>query len=306
MGIVDDNGNVIFAPASGYITVTDSASGVYASIEVVDADDTTEPEIQVPEIEDNDEDVIEDTPVEDVTKPEIDTEEQTPDVEEIIPAIAKINAPKTMSYAEPITITLEGISAHDLIYGNEDFLYVEIITETEVEITLVGIVNENGVVEFIPASGYITVTDSVSGVYASIEIVNVPEFTTPEEQMPEIENNDEVIEDKPVEEITKPEDEPDVQEPEIEVVPTVVKINAPATIKYAEPITITLEGVKAEDLRFGNEDFLYVEIISETEVEVTLIGIVNDAGEVELVPAAGYITVTDAVSGVHVVIEIAE
>ena len=133
---------------------------------------------------------------------------------------------------------------------------------------------------------------------------DAPETNAPEtEQKPNVEDkNDNTPEDKPVQNVTKPED----NTPEDTFTPVIVKINAPATIKYAEPITITLEGVKAENLRFGNEDFLYVEIISETEVEVTLIGIVNDAGEVELVPAAGYITVTDAETGANTTIEIVE
>jgi len=83
----------------------------------------------------------------------------------------KINAPDTMSYGKPITIDLEGISADNLKYGGEDFVSIVKVSDTQVVLTLVGIVNDEGQVEIVPASGYITITDSVSGTNASIRVV---------------------------------------------------------------------------------------------------------------------------------------
>ncbi len=134
-----------------------------------------------------------------------------------------------------------------------------------------------------------------------------PEVTTPEETTPEVtvpEEEQPELKEEPEETETKT--EPTEPEETVPVQPIVVKINAPETMVYGEPITLTLEGIKATDLKFGNEDFIAIDIISDTEVQITLVGIVNDAGEVEFVPAAGYITVTDSVSGVNVSIEIIE
>ena len=132
-----------------------------------------------------------------------------------------------------------------------------------------------------------------------------------ETKTPDDEVKDPVVEDKkdetetkePVGEVEKPEDT-QTETPNTDFTPVVIKIDAPKVMRYAEPITIKLEGINANNLRFGNEDFLSIVIISDSEVEVTLIGIVNDAGEVEFVPGSGYITVTDSVSGVHTTIEI--
>ncbi len=138
-----------------------------------------------------------------------------------------------------------------------------------------------------------------------------PETEGSEPTVPDTEVKNPVVEDEkednttknPVEEVEKPE-ETQPTTPETEFTPVVIKIDAPKTMSYAEPITIKLEGIKAQDLKFGNEDFLSIVIISDSEVEVTLVGIVNDAGEVEFTPGSGYITVTDSVSGVHTTIEI--
>ncbi len=132
----------------------------------------------------------------------------------------------------------------------------------------------------------------------------VPETEAPETEAPE---TDAPVVDAPVIKDETPKEETPKDEPTNEgFVPVVVKINAPETMRYAEPIILTLEGVKAENLRFGNEDFLAIAILSDTEVEITLVGIVNDAGDVEFVPAAGYITVTDSETGANVTIEIVE
>ena len=190
-------------------------------------------------------------------------------------------------------ITLEGIKARNLKFSNEDFLSIVIISDSEVEVTLIGIVNDAGEVEFIPGSGYITVTDSVSGVNAYIEIAESDEIIFNE---PEIKDEeDEPVIDTPVEEVEKPE----IEE---EVTPIEVKINAPETMVYAEPVVITLDGIKAQDLKFSDEEYFSIVIISENEVEITLVGIVNDAGEVEFAPDASCIVITDSVSGIHTTI----
>ncbi len=277
--------------------------------------ETETPETEVPETETPETEVPEtETPETEVPKTEI------PEIE--VPVIVEINAPETMSFGECITITLEGCKADDIRFSNEDYLSIVIVNDNEIDVTLLGYVTDAGEIEFAPASGYITVTDSVSGESVTIEIVDLPEI----EVQPEVEDVpvEVVPEEDPVEDIVKPEipeedieiEVPETEEPEIsedepeeqpeEVEPVVVRINAPEVMYYAEPIIITLEGINANDLKFGNEDFLAIVILSDTEVEITLVGIVNDAGEVEFVPAAGYITVTDSVSGVHVVIEIVE
>ena len=283
--------------------------------------ETETPETEVPETETPETEVPEtETPETEV--PETETPEtEVPEIKPVVPTDVKINAPETMSFGECFTITLEGCKADDIRFSNEDYLSIVIINDNEIDVTLLGYVTDAGEIEFAPASGYITVTDSVSGESVTIDIVALPEI----EDEPEIETPEtEVPEEDPVEDIVKPvvpeveleETVPETEEPEIpedepveqpeEVEPVVVKINAPEVMYYAEPIILTLEGINANDLKFGNEDFLAIAILSDTEVEVTLVGIVNDAGEVEFVPAAGYITVTDAVSGVHVVIEIVE
>ena len=291
--------------------------------------ETTTPDTENvdPEINDEEDGEVEEKPVEDIVKPETPEievpetetpetevpETETPETETkpIVPTVVKINAPKTMSFGECFTITLEGCKADDIKFSNEDYLSIVIVNDNEIDVTLLGYVTDAGEIEFAPASGYITVTDSVSGESVTIDIVALPEI----EDVPEIEDKpvEEVPEEKPVEDIVKPETPvedpeetvPETEEPEI-VEPVVVRINAPEVMYYAEPIVITLEGINANDLKFGNEDFLAIAILSDTEVEITLVGIVNDAGDVEFVPAAGYITITDSVSGVHVVIEIVE
>lgn len=86
-----------------------------------------------------------------------------------------------------------------------------------------------------------------------------------------------------------------------------VKINAPGTLSYGKPVTVTLEGCKVDDLVFGNSDFIAISKVSDTEVSIILVGIVNETtGQVEIVPASGYITITDSVSGENVTINIVE
>ncbi len=297
VGAVLEDGTVERIPFSKSLTISDNVSGVNVTIDIVDENDTTEPEIQEPEIKDEEEEKPEDI-VEDIEKPEEETEPTVPETkpeEEVIPApiAPKINAPETIVYAEPIIITLEGIKAENLKFSNEDFLSIVIISDSEVEVTLIGIVNDAGEVEFIPGSGYITVTDSVSGVNAYIEIAEADEIIFNE---PEIKDEeDEPVIDTPVVEVEKPE----IEE---EVTPVEVRIYAPETMVYAEPVIINLDGIKAEDLKFSDEEFFSIVIISDTEVEITLVGIVNDAGEVEFAPEAGYVTITDSVSGIHTTI----
>lgn len=85
-----------------------------------------------------------------------------------------------------------------------------------------------------------------------------------------------------------------------------IKITCPDTMKYGVPVTITVEGIDVDNLVYGNEDFISIVKVSDTQVVLTLVGIVNDAGQVEIVPAAGYITVTDSVSGTNFSIRIVE
>ncbi len=88
---------------------------------------------------------------------------------------------------------------------------------------------------------------------------------------------------------------------------TTVKITAPETLSYGKPVTVKLEGCKVDDLVFGNSDFIAISKISDTEVSIILVGIVNETtGQVEIVPASGYITITDSVSGTNVTINIVE
>ena len=112
----------------------------------------------------------------------------------------------------------------------------------------------------------------------------------------------------PVEDETqKPNDE--TQKPGDDTTPpvTTVKITAPETLSYGKPITVKLEGCKVDDLVFGNSDFIAISKISDTEVSIILVGIVNETtGQVEIVPASGYITITDSVSGTNVTINIVE
>ncbi len=89
--------------------------------------------------------------------------------------------------------------------------------------------------------------------------------------------------------------------------PVTVKIDAPDTLSYGKPITVKLEGCTVDDLVFGNEDFVAISKVSDTEVSIILVGIVNETtGQVEIVPASGYITITDSVSGTNVTINIVE
>ncbi len=111
--------------------------------------------------------------------------------------------------------------------------------------------------------------------------------------------------EKPGDETEKPGDETpgDTTTPPA----TTVKIDAPDTLSYGKPITVKLEGCKVDDLVFGNEDFIAISKISDTEVSIILVGIVNETtGQVEIVPASGYVTITDSVSGTNVSINIVE
>jgi hypothetical protein len=111
----------------------------------------------------------------------------------------------------------------------------------------------------------------------------------------------------PNDETQNPNDE--TQKPGDDTTPpvTTVKITAPETLSYGKPITVKLEGCKVDDLVFGNSDFIAISKISDTEVSIILVGIVNETtGQVEIVPASGYITITDSVSGTNVTINIVE
>ena len=83
------------------------------------------------------------------------------------------------------------------------------------------------------------------------------------------------------------------------------KINAPATIKYAEQIVVTLEGIRSQDLVYGGKDFIAVRELSENEVLITLVGIVN-GDEIDFIPEGGYITISDKVSGTGISIQVVE
>ena len=87
------------------------------------------------------------------------------------------------------------------------------------------------------------------------------------------------------------------------VAPTIV---APDVMKYGKPVTISLKGIDADNLKYGGEDFISIVKVSDTQVVLTLVGIVNDAGQVQIVPASGYITITDTVSGTNTSIRIVE
>ena len=72
-------------------------------------------------------------------------------------------------------------------------------------------------------------------------------------------------------------------------------INCANTIRYGETVYVYLEGIEASNIKVSNKLFVEVEIISDNRVAVTLTEDVT-----------GYITITDTVSGVNVVIDIAE
>jgi hypothetical protein len=73
------------------------------------------------------------------------------------------------------------------------------------------------------------------------------------------------------------------------------KINAAGSIRYGETVYVNLEGINASDIKVSNKLFVTVEVINDNRVAITLIEDV-----------AGYITITDTVSKVNVVIDIAE
>ena len=78
-------------------------------------------------------------------------------------------------------------------------------------------------------------------------------------------------------------------EPEVKPV-----IKCAKTIRYGETLYVNLEGIKASNLLVSNKNFVSVEIISDNRVAITLTEDVD-----------GYITITDSVSRVNVVIDIA-
>ena len=79
---------------------------------------------------------------------------------------------------------------------------------------------------------------------------------------------------------------------EPEVTPT---IKCAKTIRYEETLYVNLEGIKASNLLVSNKNFVAVENISDSCVAITLKEDVD-----------GYITLTDSVSRVNVVIDIVE
>ena len=70
-------------------------------------------------------------------------------------------------------------------------------------------------------------------------------------------------------------------------------IKAPASIRYGETIYVNLEGISASNLLVSNKAFVNVEKISDSRVAITLTEDVD-----------GYLTITDSVSRVNVVIDI--
>lgn len=84
-------------------------------------------------------------------------------------------------------------------------------------------------------------------------------------------------------------------EPTTPTEPTVEpKISAPATISYGETVYVNLTGINASDLLVSNKRFVSVEKISDSRVAITLTEDID-----------GYITITDSVSRVNVVIDVA-
>jgi len=79
---------------------------------------------------------------------------------------------------------------------------------------------------------------------------------------------------------------------EPEVTPT---IKCAKTIRYGETLYVNLEGIKASNLLVSNKNFVAVETISDSRVAITLTEDVD-----------GYLTITDSVSRVNVVIDIVE
>ena len=71
-------------------------------------------------------------------------------------------------------------------------------------------------------------------------------------------------------------------------------IKAPASIRYGETIYVNLEGIDASNLLVSNKAFVKVDKISNSRVAITLTEDVD-----------GYLTITDSVSRVNVVIDIA-
>ena len=262
--------------------------------------ETEEPETEKSETEETEtEEPENDTPV--VETPE------TPVVEYKYVHL-KVYLPKVINYGDSIRVTVEGVNAHDLEFEYGDAVSVDAVSDTELTITVKRAINIGNIEYTVNDAGHYVILDSEAHVEYTIEVINLEDQPVIPEQPKVEDEDDKEVEDKPVEDVEKPgTTTPEVDDEETETTPTVeVKINAPETIVFAEPITITLEGCKAENIIFGNEDFLSIVIVSESEIEVTLVGIVNDSGEVEFVPAAGYITVTDSVSGKNVSIEIVE
>ena len=75
--------------------------------------------------------------------------------------------------------------------------------------------------------------------------------------------------------------------------PVAPAIKCVDSIRYGETIYITLEGIEASNIKVSNKLFVEVEILSDNRIAITLIEDVT-----------GYITITDMVSGVNVVIDI--
>ena len=77
-----------------------------------------------------------------------------------------------------------------------------------------------------------------------------------------------------------------------EVVPAIKCAN---TIRYGETVYVNLENISASNLKVSNKLFVSVEVLSDNRVAITLTEDVT-----------GYLTITDSVSRVNVVIDIVE
>ncbi len=251
--------------------------------------ETTTPETSAPETN------VPETNTPETNTPETDAPETDAPADKQVNVHLKAYMPKTYNYGDSVKVEVTGINAHELEFEYKGIVTVKAVSDTELTITVFDDISKAGNIEYtVNDNGHYVITDSAANRVYTIEVV---ELANTEVKDPVIENNKGEVEDKPVEDVEKPEDE---------YKPVVFKIHAPETMTYGEPIRVTVEGINAHDLKFGNEDFLSVVVISDTELEVTLIGIVNDQGEVEFVPAAGYITITDPATGANVIIEIVE
>ena len=276
----------------GYATSALVHSGVNLNPGV--STETATPETNAPETDAPETDAPE-TDAPETDAPATNAPETDAPATEQLSVHLKAYMPKTYNYGDSVKVEVTGINAHELEFEYKDLVSVKAVSDTELTITVYDDISKIANIEYtVDDNGHYVITDSAANRVYTIEVV---ELANTEVKDPVIENNNGQVEDKPVEDVEKPEDE---------YKPVVFKIHAPETMKYGEPIRVTVEGINAHNLKFGNEDFLSVVVISDTELEITLVGIVNDLGDVEFVPAAGYITITDPATGANVIIEIVE